>query len=104
MEIFDVKSGEKLTYIFLIITPVLIGFSAVFLSFSADDEISPNMLVAMFVCLAISLYFAILYKMYEDGKKKAEALSADIKKELHATNISETADKSQNNGSIKKNT
>jgi len=104
MDIFDVKSGEKLTYIFLIITPMLIGIVAVFLSFSADDEINPKMLVALFICLAISVYFAILYKTYEDGKKKAEALSADIKKELHATNISETADESQNNGSIKKNT
>jgi len=104
MEIFDVKSGEKLTYIFLIITPMLIGIIAVLLSFSADDEINPKMLVAMFICLAISLYFAILYKTHEDGKKKTEKLSEDIKKELHATNISETADESQSNDSIKKNT
>jgi len=105
MDIFDVKTGEKLTYIFLIVIPVLIGIVAVLLSFSADDGIDPKMLVAMFVCFSISLYFAMQYKMHEDGKKKAEKLSADLKKELNATNIPETTvDESQNNSTIKKNT
>ena len=102
MDLFDIKSGEKLAYIFLIISPTIIGIVAVLMSFSADDGIDPKMLLAMFICLAISLYFAILYKMHEDGKKDAEKLSADITKELQAIETSETADDSSTEKNARK--
>jgi amino acid permease len=102
MDIFNIKSGEKLAYIFLIISPTIIGIVAVLMSFSADDGIDPKMLLAMFICLAISLYFAIQYKIHEDEKKGAEALSADITKELKAINAPETADDSSAEKNTKK--
>jgi amino acid permease len=100
MDIFNVKSGEKLAYIFLIISPTIIGIVAVLMSFSADDGIEPKMLLAMFICLAISLYFAIHYKIHADEKKDAEKLSADITRQLQAINSPETA----NDSSAEKNT
>jgi len=102
MDAFDIKNGEKLTYLFLIISPTLIGIVAVLLSFSADGEINSNMIVAMLVCFAIALYFTVQYKIHGDKKKKEETLSLDLKKGLDAISISENPEDTQEDNKTRK--
>jgi len=92
MAIFDVKSEEKLAYIFLIIISIVIGIVAVLLPLSADGEVDPKMFVAMLICFAISAYFIIQYIIYEKENKKRKPFSFDLKKELDAADSSENTE------------
>jgi hypothetical protein len=103
MDIFDVKAGEKLIYIFLIISPALIGIVAVLLPFSADGEVDLKMLVAMLVCFAISLYFTIHYVLHKGQRKKTETFTLDFKKGEDSTeSLQNPGGTQQNNGTQKK--
>jgi putative effector of murein hydrolase LrgA (UPF0299 family) len=95
MDIFNGKSEEGMTYIFLIIIPAVIGIVAVLSSFSADGEVNTNMVVAMLICFAISLYFILQYVMHEAERKKREPFSFNLKKELDAADPSENPEEKQ---------
>lgn len=80
MRLFN-NNEEELAYIYLMISPALIGIVAVLSSISPDGEVNQKMLVAMFLCFMISLYFAIQYKLYIDEKKK-RSIILNLQKEL----------------------
>ena len=88
MVTFD-KSEEKLSYIFLIIISAVIGIAAVLLPFSTSGEIDLKMIMAMFICFAISVYFSIQYVIHMKEKKKKESISFDFKKELGTVELTE---------------
>ena len=80
MDIVNVKDGEKQGYLFLIISPALIGVVAFLFSLSAEVVVQTKVLLCMIVCLLVSLYFALQYRTEAAGGNKRELFSV---KELY---------------------
>ena len=82
MDLLNTKNGEKMGYICLMISPAVIGIVAVLMSFSTETGVDQKMIIAMLACFAISFYFTIQYKIDSDRKKKTDAFTADLQKDL----------------------